>query len=62
MLYAVGSKIDLREIQPETDEPVHESYDQYMPGTKISFLKMVQGMTILNVNEPPLSLRVAMTN
>lgn len=63
MLYPVGSKIDLRELNESFDpaaiEPPENDYDTYIPGTKISFMTMARGMIVTNVNEPPLRLSVA---
>lgn len=62
MLYPVGSRIDLRELnstQHKAEEPVRHSYETYQSGTKISFLKMVRGLTVMDIIEPPIALRVA---
>lgn len=61
MLYAVGTKIDLRDAtQSHIVDGPKRSYDTHIPGTKISFLKMAEGLIVMNVNEPPIQLRVAL--
>jgi hypothetical protein len=65
MLYAVGSRINLKDSSLDdahiTSEPVRDVHDKYESGTKISFLKMAQGMILMSVNEPPMCLSIATT-
>lgn len=63
MLYTVGSKIDLRELNESFDpaaiDPPENDYDTYIPGTKISFMTMAKGLILTNVDEPSMRLSVA---
>ena len=62
MLYAVGTRIDLSHMNPPRDEPkkrVSYGYAKYVDGTKIRFLRMAKNLTVLDITEPPIALRVA---
>lgn len=65
MLYTVGDHVDLTHLNPPKKdgdvalgERVMRLPSKLIPGTRVSFLRMAQGMIVMSVIEPPLVLRV----
>lgn len=61
MLYTVGERIDLSHLNTNKNStpeiPMSERLmklpSKLIPGTRVSFLRMAQGMIVMSVIEPP---------
>lgn len=64
MLYAVGTKIDLRYMNKVQEKPAPDAARKptlYPAGTTLSFIKMASGMVVTKITEPSLALRVTVS-
>jgi hypothetical protein len=66
MNYVVGTRVDLKHLNPpqtQTSEPAFSERimslpSKLLPGSRVTFMRMAQGLIVMSVVEPPMTLAV----